>query len=531
MKISRDVVRTTASIVAAAATTLLTSTAAAGISSPHGYSDLLDRLGSDAPDGAGIPVAQVEVPDGEGDYGPNFTAGQYNGITFYEQSGPTGTSTHGHNVGRRYYGGASISKGIDEVYLYEVNHWLLSGYLRTGTGSLPFATPGGIKVFNHSWVGNGSTNAVNNDVLRRADFVMNRDDILMVVGVNNVGGQNFPLMSHIFNGLSVGLAPPEEHQFGNTLPGMDTPGRLKPEIVTVEVRTSYATPYVGGGVTLMTETARTMAGRGSTAERGEVIKAVLLAGAQKTDGWTNNPTLSGPDRGRTSQPIDNVVGVGALDVNRAHLMLTAGEQDGIAAVPDAVNIQHVGWDLAPIDTGDSAFYRFRLRDEADSINIIATWHRRVESNFITWSIADIELHLWRVDGNDQLLPLTGDDGIGVFTAGNVVSESAIDNIEHLHLEGLAACEYVLEVRRVDSLSTSGPWDVAVAWYMPEPPTCLADIEGMNGAVDVFDLIALLEAWGACPEPCPPSCPADITGDSAVDVFDLLELLMAWGACP
>ncbi len=56
----------------------------------------------------------------------------------------------------------------------------------------------------------------------------------------------------------------------------------------------------------------------------------------------------------------------------------------------------------------------------------------------------------------------------------------------------------------------------------------------SGTVDVFDLLDLLDAWGDCPAPCPPTCPADITDavggqpDCAVNVFDLLELLANWG---
>ena len=34
-----------------------------------------------------------------------------------------------------------------------------------------------------------------------------------------------------------------------------------------------------------------------------------------------------------------------------------------------------------------------------------------------------------------------------------------------------------------------------------------------------------------PIPVPPSCPADISGDTNVNVTDLLALLAAWGACP
>jgi predicted outer membrane repeat protein len=50
----------------------------------------------------------------------------------------------------------------------------------------------------------------------------------------------------------------------------------------------------------------------------------------------------------------------------------------------------------------------------------------------------------------------------------------------------------------------------------------------DGAVDVFDLLILLGAWGPCPD-CPKSpCQADLNDDCAVDVFDLLILLGEWG---
>lgn len=42
-------------------------------------------------------------------------------------------------------------------------------------------------------------------------------------------------------------------------------------------------------------------------------------------------------------------------------------------------------------------------------------------------------------------------------------------------------------------------------------------------VDTDDLVALLFAWGACPD----DCPADLNGDGAVDTDDLLALLRNW----
>lgn len=66
-------------------------------------------------------------------------------------------------------------------------------------------------------------------------------------------------------------------------------------------------------------------------------------------------------------------------------------------------------------------------------------------------------------------------------------------------------------------------------YTPPSP-CPADING-TGAVNVDDLLAVINAWGPCP---PGSCPADIApsgGNGVVNVDDLLAVINGWGPCP
>lgn len=48
----------------------------------------------------------------------------------------------------------------------------------------------------------------------------------------------------------------------------------------------------------------------------------------------------------------------------------------------------------------------------------------------------------------------------------------------------------------------------------------------DGVVDVWDLIAVITGWGACPVP-PPDCPADADGDGHVGVGDLVAVLLDW----
>lgn len=54
-----------------------------------------------------------------------------------------------------------------------------------------------------------------------------------------------------------------------------------------------------------------------------------------------------------------------------------------------------------------------------------------------------------------------------------------------------------------------------------------DVNG-NGVVNVSDLLAVINAWGSCPSPCPPTCTADMNDDCVVNVSDLLAVINNWG---
>jgi hypothetical protein len=51
----------------------------------------------------------------------------------------------------------------------------------------------------------------------------------------------------------------------------------------------------------------------------------------------------------------------------------------------------------------------------------------------------------------------------------------------------------------------------------------ADVNG-DGAVDVDDLLAVILAWGPCPDG---PCPADVDGSGAIDVDDLVAVILGW----
>ena len=70
------------------------------------------------------------------------------------------------------------------------------------------------------------------------------------------------------------------------------------------------------------------------------------------------------------------------------------------------------------------------------------------------------------------------------------------------------------------------FDEAYIAVIPGPGVCLGDIVGLDGKVNVTDLLSLLAGWGPNP-----GHPADINDDGEVNVTDLLALLAAWGPCP
>ena len=52
-----------------------------------------------------------------------------------------------------------------------------------------------------------------------------------------------------------------------------------------------------------------------------------------------------------------------------------------------------------------------------------------------------------------------------------------------------------------------------------------DLDG-DGVVGITDFLALLAAWGPCPDP-PDPCPADLDADGIVGILDFLILLANW----
>lgn len=107
--------------------------------------------------------------------------------------------------------------------------------------------------------------------------------------------------------------------------------------------------------------------------------------------------------------------------------------------------------------------------------------------------------------------------IGAYNSGEQVSE--------IH-SWAATGSYEIQVQSKDDPDGDGdPSDgLESDWSDPLLVTVKkpGDVDG-NGVVNIFDLLAMLAAWGPNPDH-----PADINGDDVVDVIDLLIILANWG---
>ena len=524
--------------------TIIVAAMAIGVVSPAaladeiGHEELIARLGAAAPTGAGVRVVQCEASEQAGALKvlPDGALAAFAGKTFNQAVSGMTVSWHGTEVARSFYGiGTSIAPGITQVHVYDANGFLQSNYLQLGAGFgvAPSVPPGPssldrARVFNHSWIGAINQGVFDSEALRRADFAMHRDNTLFVVGENNGAGSTMqPLLACGYNSIAVGRID-GQHSAGNTPASVDGAGRMKPELVAPGQFTSFSTPVVSAAAALLYQTAATAPyNQNVNRARGVAIKAALLAGATHGPSWTNNAPTSGAGRGITARPLDPVFGCGTVNIDRAHRIITADESQSLATADDAAleppAPQVVLWDVEVLQSSAAVqqfHYRLDLPAPGD-VSIVATWTRNLPTNGFSSAtapaIANVTLRLQRIEG-DMVVPLTGDAGIDRFESGNVVSSSAVDNVEHLFVRGLAPGSYVVSVVR-EATAASALSFLAVAGIV-DLRTVPGDLNG-DGVVNGDDLGIMLGAWG------PGTGPADLNLDDTVDGNDLGILLGAW----
>ena len=343
----------------------------------------------------------------------------------------------------------------------------------------------GDRVANHSYVTYFSANSMV-QTLTRLDWVVARDEYIQVVAMNN-GSTNYPILGSSFNAIAVGLS--SGNSAHGSYPIATTPttpyalaGRTRPDLVAPATDTSSATPMVASAAALLVEVGHNSGNTLSTdpavtfttnrngdtiynAERSEVVKAALMAGAsrtatQLTQGYTVN----------TANGLNSTYGAGQLNIDNSYHVIAAGEQNSREDfLSGGGEIKSAGFDYDPAFGGASGSnktgsYVFKALTTG-SLSASLVWNLDVKG--VTASGFDSSATLYNL-------------GLYLYdmTSGSEVAYAAslVDNTENIWYTDLTADHaYLLKV--VSLQATDFLWDYALAWnitatttHAPLPPT-------------------------------------------------------------
>jgi len=446
-----------------------------------GYTTLRAELGASLPVATGVPVMIVEAnkhaDPGVVAYAPDATKAEFLGkkITVGE-SGPqvyAPFSGHATSVGRRFFGlQSSVSPGIDRIASYMSGNWFGSAFLRLGQIRQPKVPSS--RVASHAWVGSvikTAEDSLNTEALRRVDWLVETDELFHVVGFN--GGDKTPLLADAFNVLSVANTGTDRHR--NTLAlDMDyVAGRARPHLIVPEKTPSASTGRVASVSALlvgighadpslshgMTENRR--GDQVYNAERSEVIKAALLAGADRVTHNSSGVDIIGyraSGAERTANGLDRRYGAGQLNVYNSYRILIAGEQDSSEDHASGGWIGPAGFDHDGSfgglgDSNRQATYRFSTGNAGGRLIVSLIWNIDINGGSplrfnSTATLYDLDMILYDVSGDNLIVV--------------VESRSTRDNSENIHVELAAQHDYEIRIQPgVDQPPFN--WDYGLAW--------------------------------------------------------------------
>ena len=434
--------------------------------------------------GAGVPVAQ---PEGSLDAGavsrfevnptavnqPNSLFSYISGSGTVNGTPPTnaaGTeSGHANTVAGYFYANApsGIAPGVSHVYNYDATYFI-NNFIAPRTAIAA-------KIVNESFVdSNSSGQPIQDPAVDTAyDNYVSTYRTIFVSAVGNSGAPSSPATA--YNQISVGAS----NSTATTSIGPTSDGRSKPDISAPADETSYAAPQVAGAATILYQAGARGDGGGTAAQATDdrTIKALLLNGATKPTGWTHTATT----------PLDTRYGAGIVNIFNADQQLRGGKQGfttststaalGTAHAPPtgiAANVATTsGWDLNTITSGTLSdavnHYFFNLpAATAYTLTGTLTWDRQLNQS----GINNLDLYLYNVA-----------TGLAVD-----LSNSSLDNVEHLYTAGLSAGQYDLEVLKHGGLVGSGvvsnseTYALAFNFAAVPEPTSLVFLVGIFGAL-------------------------------------------------
>lgn len=452
-----------------------------------GYTRLQTELGALTPNGFGITVAHVEAPTGAqfDQWLPDVNNTEFAGKNISDVvPASNGSSWHATGVGRLFYGNqSSMANAISDILVYNANAWLSNGFLQTENTNQPLVN--NAKISNHSWIGQFNDNnnvrdpVATADALRRVDWLVETREAIQVVAMNN-GSGNQPLLGSAYNVIAVGRSDAVHAQGSIALDNVYNAHRTRPDIVAPLGVTSSSTPVVAAAAAMLVEQSQTLSA--ANGERSEVVKAVMMAGADRVTLNTHAREQISDYRvdsiNQSANGLDKRFGAGQLNVYNNYHIMAAGEQDSLQDGGGLIGMAGYDYDsnFGGANGSNSTASYFFSTDVAQAFlaaslvwNIDITGGNGANFNNST-TLHDLNLQLYNVTGPTSVL--------------FAESSSLFDNSENLWLALDAQTDYEL---RVITAAVSFDWDYALAWQVTQVP--------LPGAVWLFaSAIAGLSAY-------------------------------------
>lgn len=402
--------------------------------------------------GTGIIVAQPEassggaLPDFEVNPG-NSTVNQPKSLFTYHSDSGTATnypnsagiqSGHANGVASFFYGlPGGVATNIGHVDNYDANYFINS--IISPAQDIP------ARIVNQSFI--APTNGQESIDTLYDNYSASRG-VLFVSGVGN-GGVVYP-PSTCYNGIGVAAYGTVNSSIGPTLDG-----RCKPDITAPQeganLVTSFTTPLVSGSAAVLLQAGLRGDGGSDTNAASDMrtLKALLLNGAIKPNGWTNG----------TSTPLDARHGAGMVNLFNSYRQFVGGQHAAIeqtsvstnAAHPPGANEGNIsqwsGWSFGSISSTSTPppgkdtinHHYFNLTNSGSPGPFTATvtlvWNRQNGQT----AINNLNLFLYNT-ANSNLI---------------AQSISRADNVEHLYVRELPQGRYDLQVWKAGGTSING----------------------------------------------------------------------------
>jgi hypothetical protein len=431
-------------------------------------------------DGSGIRVAQPEAgldtnnPPMIWEVNPAATGRSSNLFTYISSNGSSSNYTnslgsesgHADSVAGFFYGiPGGVATNVAHMDNYEANYFYNSIIAATLPASI------NDRVVNQSFIFNGSSVSDQQTIDSDYDNYAAEFGTLFVSGAGNgVGSGNGGRVNPpatCYNGIGVGVSDGSS-SVGPTLDN----GRAKPDIVAPGGETSFSTPLVSGAAAVLMQAGLRGDGGSDTNSAADIrtVKSLLLNGAIKPAGWTNN----------FPSPLDTRYGAGVLNVFNSYEQLAGGKHGYVvsasvssgAAHPPTGNSGTVGalsgWDFNSISSTSAGIfssatdgvnhYYFNVTNNLNGQNFTATatlvWNRQQNQT----AINNLDLFLYNCASSNLV----------------VCSTSLVDNVEHVWLPRLPQGRYDLQVLKNSGNSVSGSESYALAWEFFTPTLNVAN---------------------------------------------------------